>query len=67
MATKNHNKKRDKDDKDKVKVNWTGAEEALMVSTLLKEKDKGNQAESGWKPVVWQVLVEALATFGSVP
>ena len=67
MATKNHNKKWDKDDKDNLKVNWTSAEEALMVSTLLKEKDKGNQAESGWKPVVWQVLVEALATFGSVP
>ena len=48
-----------------VKVNWTSAKEAILVQTLLQEKEKGNQAESGWKPIVWQVLVEALATIGS--
>lgn len=48
-------------------MNWTSAEEARLVQILLQEKEKGNQAESGWKPVVWQVLVEALATFDSKP
>ncbi|EJD03268.1 uncharacterized protein FOMMEDRAFT_20420 [Fomitiporia mediterranea MF3/22] len=42
-------------------ASWTADQEALLIQTLKKAKDDGLQAESGWKPVVWSLAVEALA------
>ncbi|KAF8574496.1 hypothetical protein K439DRAFT_1253224, partial [Ramaria rubella] len=43
-------------------------EEAEVVSILTDQKELGNQAKSGWKPIVWTAVVAALAaTFDTVP
>lgn len=41
-------------------VKWTAAEEAILVDTLLTQKELGLQSENGWKPVVWTTVVAAL-------
>ncbi|KDQ13310.1 hypothetical protein BOTBODRAFT_45272 [Botryobasidium botryosum FD-172 SS1] len=41
-------------------VYWNLAEEALLIDTLLHQREQGMQAESGWKPAVWQIAVDAL-------
>lgn len=47
------------------KANWTADDDKLIVSTLRDEKDKGNQADSGWKKVVWVSCAVRLAKEGS--
>ena len=42
------------------RVHWTDADEKIVVETLLKEKDMGNQADSGWKSSVWMSCEAAL-------
>ncbi|KAF8580859.1 hypothetical protein K439DRAFT_1619440 [Ramaria rubella] len=50
------------------KVKWSTTEEAEVVSILTDQKELGNQAESGWKPIVWTAVVAALAaTFDTIP
>ncbi|KAI0362817.1 hypothetical protein OH77DRAFT_1433205 [Trametes cingulata] len=39
---------------------WTSAQEAALVDTLCKEKDRGRQAESGWKRETWTAALEAV-------
>ncbi|KZT50116.1 hypothetical protein CALCODRAFT_417182, partial [Calocera cornea HHB12733] len=39
---------------------WTAAEEEELVDMLTVELANGNQAESGWKRVVWGPCVDAL-------
>jgi len=51
----------DGEKKGKTVVNWTAGEEADLVAVLLEQKHAGNQAESGWKPVVWTKVEERLA------
>src|SRR5882724_5662063 len=54
--------------KHKDKANWTMAEEAAIITTLLEQKATGNTSESGLKPSVW-TLVEfsvSKATVGDV-
>ncbi|KAF8574959.1 hypothetical protein K439DRAFT_1547411 [Ramaria rubella] len=42
--------------------------EAKVVRILTDQKELGNQAESGWKPIVWTAVVAALAaTFNTIP
>ena len=43
------------------KTQWTSAEEAEVINELTKQRDLGNQAESGWKPSVWTAVVLALS------
>ncbi|KZO99689.1 hypothetical protein CALVIDRAFT_525244 [Calocera viscosa TUFC12733] len=54
-----------KNDTDRRK--WSTAEEEEMVEQLLVEQASGNQAESGWKPVVWAACVERLDTLFPQP
>jgi hypothetical protein len=44
----------------KARVRWTSADDALIVATLTAAKANGLQADSGWKPVVWQRCADAL-------
>ena len=39
--------------KKRSKTKWTAAETAALITVLQEQKMLGNQAESGWKPVVW--------------
>ncbi|GJJ13770.1 hypothetical protein Clacol_008027 [Clathrus columnatus] len=52
--------KPDKDKETKDKVSWTAAQEATLVAVLLEQMKQGNQAESGWKPIVWTIVISAL-------
>ncbi|KLO05895.1 hypothetical protein SCHPADRAFT_838762 [Schizopora paradoxa] len=45
----------------KKETQWTSSDEALLVAKLVKARDDGLQADSGWKPVTWTIVVEALA------
>ncbi|KZT50632.1 hypothetical protein CALCODRAFT_538606 [Calocera cornea HHB12733] len=40
---------------------WTPAEDEELVDQLVIQHAKGNQAESGWKPVVWTACADHLA------
>ena len=39
---------------------WVAAEEATIIATLLLQKATGNSSESGFKPVVWPLVVNAV-------
>ena len=39
---------------------WTSNQEAILIHVLKKAKEDGLQAESGWKPQTFQLVVEAL-------
>jgi hypothetical protein len=39
---------------------WTLAEAAELVAVLLKAREDGTQAESGWKASMWTLVVTAL-------
>jgi hypothetical protein len=47
------------------KAVWTADDDKLIISTLRDEKDKGNQADSGWKKVVWVACAVRVAKEGS--
>src|SRR5882672_11073419 len=47
--------------KRKDKARWVAAEEAAIITTLLTQKAAGNASESGFKPTVWSLVVEAVA------
>src|SRR5882724_898793 len=42
------------------KAMWFAAEEATIIATLLLQKATGNSSESGFKPVVWPLVVNAV-------
>jgi len=42
-------------------VRWVAAEEATIISTLLLQKAAGNSLESGFKPMVWPLVVNAVS------
>src|SRR5882724_12943888 len=46
---------------------WVVAEEATMVATLLLQKASGNASESGFKPVVWAVVVHTVGIATAEP
>ncbi|GJJ06774.1 hypothetical protein Clacol_000970 [Clathrus columnatus] len=60
MVTSVPPEKTNKDKETKDKISWTTAQEATLVGVLLEQMKQGNQAESGWKPIVWTVVVSAL-------
>jgi hypothetical protein len=39
---------------------WCTPEEAAVIVTLLSQKAPGNVSESGFRPVVWQIVVKDL-------
>jgi len=39
---------------------WVAAEEAAIIATLLLQKAAGNSSESGFKPAVWPLVVDAV-------
>ena len=45
----------------KDKARWVAAEEAAIIMTLLTQKVAGNALESGFKPAVWALVVQAVA------
>jgi len=45
----------------KDKARWVAAEEAAIIATLLTQKAAGNASESGFKPSVWSLVVQAVA------
>ena len=52
--------KKDKKKEKRKKTKWSAAEDAELVSVLREQQKLGNQADSGWKPIVWTKVVEAL-------
>ena len=52
----------------KDKAKWTEAEEAAIITTLLKQKATGNVSESGFKPSIWPLAEFSMskATVGDV-
>ena len=42
------------------KARWVAAEEATIIVTLLLQKATGNYLESGFKPAVWSLVVDAV-------
>ena len=47
--------------KHKDKVRWVAAEEAAIIMTLLTQKVASNVSESSFKPMVWSLVVQAVA------
>ena len=45
----------------RTKTQWTLSDEVVLVRRLIKARDDGLQAEFGWNPVTWPMVVEALA------
>src|SRR5882724_13428575 len=45
----------------KDKAKWVATEEAAMITTLLTQKGARNSSESGFKAVVWSLVVTAVA------
>ena len=50
---------------------WTPADEATLINTLKIAKANAQQADNGWKPAAWHLVVEALkgseAVSGGLP
>lgn len=44
---------------------WTDADNVVMLKVLSEQKLLGNQADSGWKGIVWKTLSEQLEKEGS--
>jgi hypothetical protein len=44
----------------KTKACWSAADEAALVEEFKVQKGKGHMADSGWKPVAYTAVVEAL-------
>src|SRR5882724_3075952 len=42
------------------KARWVAAEEAALIVTLLLQKAMGNSSESGFKPAIWPLVVDAV-------
>src|SRR5882724_709559 len=42
-------------------VKWVVAEEAAIISTLLLQKATGNSLKSGFKPMMWPLVVNAVS------
>ncbi|KAJ7727819.1 hypothetical protein DFH07DRAFT_970033 [Mycena maculata] len=54
-------KKKDTDKSEKSDCcRWTDTDDALLVATLRQAKDNGLQADSGWKPTVWNLCTNTL-------
>ena len=53
------------------KAVWKSADDAILVATLIKERELGHQTDLGFKPVMFTACVEALRgselTSGGVP
>jgi hypothetical protein len=47
------------------KCNWDANDDDILLRVLRAEKEKGNQADSGWKKVVWTAAAAALEASGS--
>src|SRR5882724_12292863 len=45
---------------------WVAAEEAMIIATLLLQKAARNSLESGFKPVVWPLVVDVVSQATSV-
>ena len=39
---------------------WSAHDDRTLVKTLLTQKAASNQAQSGWKPVVWNAVAAEL-------
>jgi hypothetical protein len=48
-------------DKDKIPMKWTSADEALLIEALVKEKLKGNCGDNNLKPVAYTACEVVLA------
>lgn len=57
-------KQAEKQSKEGARCSWSDAENATMVKVLTEQKLLGNQADSGWKAIVWKAVADALATNG---
>ncbi|KII90635.1 hypothetical protein PLICRDRAFT_174017 [Plicaturopsis crispa FD-325 SS-3] len=42
------------------KASWSAADDRILVTALLKEKEAGSQADNSWKPVAWTNAAKAL-------
>ncbi|KAF8177561.1 hypothetical protein K438DRAFT_1480586, partial [Mycena galopus ATCC 62051] len=42
------------------RVRWSSTDDAKLVATLTTAKANGLQADSSWKPLVWQQCTDAL-------
>ena len=42
------------------KARWVAAEETVIITMLLLQKAAGNSLESGFKPAVWSLAVDAV-------
>ncbi|KAJ7506214.1 hypothetical protein B0H11DRAFT_1653115, partial [Mycena galericulata] len=51
----------------KKKCIWSNSDDAILIGTLRKAKDQGYQSDSGWKPQVWALCVEALKDTAGPP
>ncbi|KAF7965578.1 hypothetical protein HWV62_42846 [Athelia sp. TMB] len=58
-AQKGH-KKQNKGPSTSTKAVWRSSDSALLVETLVKERNAGHQADSGFKPLVWASCALAL-------
>ena len=45
----------------KDKVRWVATEEATTIATFLTQKEARNTSESGFKPMVWSLVVQEVA------
>ncbi|THU88670.1 hypothetical protein K435DRAFT_679348 [Dendrothele bispora CBS 962.96] len=43
---------------------WTDTDDEIMIEELKVQKSKGNQAQSGWKPVAWTAVNDRVNTEG---
>jgi hypothetical protein len=39
---------------------WSSQDDRILVETLLTQKAAGNQAQSGWKTIVWSAVAAEL-------
>ncbi|KIJ48743.1 hypothetical protein M422DRAFT_247606 [Sphaerobolus stellatus SS14] len=53
-------KDKKKKKKKREKAKWSAEEDADLVAVLREQQRLGNQADSGWKPIVWTVVVAVL-------
>jgi len=57
---KNKDKKKDSKGEKSDKTTWSNDEDWELVAVLQEHKKMRNQAESGWKHIVWTSVVEVL-------
>lgn len=63
MPRKSNTKKQAGDENSR--CSWSDAENAILVKVLTEQKLLGNQADSGWKAIVWKAVADALESSGT--